>query len=101
MAAYILVSESKKYGEPYNVCSGKGIAVADYVKLAKSIFDVKVPVYVDPNRLRPSEVPLLIGRNDKIINEIGWSPTRTIMDIIREGVRYFQDHPEQLGIEAH
>ena len=99
--AYILVSESKKYGEPYNVCSGKGITIADYVKLAKNTFDLNVPVYVDLDRLRPSEVPLLIGRNDKIVNEIGWSPTRTILDIIREGVQYFQAHPEQLGIEAH
>jgi GDP-D-mannose dehydratase len=75
--------------------------VADYVKLAKNVFDIDAPVYIDPDRLRPSEVPLLIGRNDKIINEIGWRPTRTILDIIKEGVQYFQNHPEQLGIEAH
>ncbi len=99
--AYILVSEKKKFGEPYNVCSGKGITIANYVNLAKKIFDISVKVYVDPNRMRPSEVPLLIGKNDKIINEIGWKPTRTIVDIIKEGVKYFQEHPEQLGIEAH
>jgi len=99
--AYILVSEKKKFGEPYNVCSGKGITIANYVKLAKKIFDISVKVYVDPNRMRPSEVPLLIGKNNKIINEIGWKPTRTIVDIIKEGVKYFQEHPEQLGIEAH
>ena len=99
--AYILVSEKKKFGEPYNVCSGKGITIANYVKLAQEIFDISVKVYVDPNRMRPSEVPLLIGKNDKIVNEIGWKPTRTIVDIIKEGVKYFQEHPEQLGIEAH
>ena len=99
--AYILVSEKKKFGEPYNVCSGKGITIANYVNLAQKIFDISVKVYVDPNRMRPSEVPLLIGKNNKIINEIGWKPTRTIVDIIKEGVKYFQEHPEQLGIEAH
>jgi len=99
--AYILVSEKKKYGEPYNVCSGKGITIADYVKLAIKIFDLDVQVFVDPTRMRPSEVPLLIGRNDKIINETGWRPTRSVVDIIKEGVAYFQKHPEMLGIEAH
>ena len=99
--AYILVSEKKKYGEPYNVCSGKGITIANYVELAKKIFNISTKVYVDPNRMRPSEVPLLIGKNDKIINEIGWRPTRTIVDIIKEGVKYFKEHPEQLRIEAH
>jgi len=99
--AYILVSEKKKYGEPYNVCSGKGISIANYVELAKKIFNISTNVYVDKNRLRPSEVPLLIGKNSKIINDIGWKPIRSIVDIIEEGVKYFQEHPEQLGIEAH
>jgi GDP-4-dehydro-6-deoxy-D-mannose reductase len=99
--AYILVSEKKKYAEPYNVCSGKGITIADYVKLAKSVFNISANVYVDEKRIRPSEVPLLIGLNDKIVKDTGWYPTRTILDIIKEGVQYFMDHPEQLGIEAH
>lgn len=99
--AYILVSEKKKFGEPYNVCSGKGITIANYVELAKKIFNVSADVFVDQNRLRPSEVPLLIGKNDKIINDIGWRPLRSIVDIIKEGVIYFKEHPEQLGIEAH
>ena len=99
--AYILVSEKKKYGEPYNVCSGKGITIADYVKLAKNIFNISADVFVDPNRMRPSEVPLLIGKNDKIVRDTGWKPIRSILDIIKEGVEYFQNHPKQLGIEAH
>ncbi len=99
--AYIIVSEKKKFGEAYNVCSGKGITIANYVNLAKKIFNISKKVYVDPNRLRPSEVPLLIGKNDKIVNDTGWKPTRTIVDIIKEGVKYFKEHPEQLGIEAH
>ena len=99
--AYILVSEKKKYSEPFNVCSGKGITIADYVKLAKRVFNIKVDVFVDPKRMRPSEVPLLIGKNDKIVKSVGWRPVRSILDIIKEGVEYFQQHPEQLGIEAH
>lgn len=99
--AYILVSEKKKFGEPYNVCSGKGITIADYVKLATDIFNIDVDIFVDPKRLRPSEVPLLIGRNEKIVKATGWKPRRSILDIIKEGVEYFQVHPEQLGIEAH
>jgi len=99
--AYIIVSEKKKFGEPFNVSSGKGVTIADYVKIAKKIYNLDVDVFVDPQRMRPSEVPLLIGRNDKIFNETGWRPVRSIIDIIKEGVEYFQAHPEMLGIEAH
>jgi GDP-4-dehydro-6-deoxy-D-mannose reductase len=99
--AYIILSEKKRFGEPFNVCSGKGITIADYVKLAKKIYKIDAEIFVDPQRMRPSEVPLLIGRNDKIFNETGWRPVRSIIDIIKEGVEYFQKHPEMLGIEAH
>ncbi len=99
--AYVLLSEKKKIGEPFNICSGKGITIANYVKLAMKIFNINVGVFVDPQRMRPSEVPLLIGRNDKIFNETGWRPVRSIVDIIKDGVEYFQEHPEMLGIEAH
>lgn len=58
-------------------------------------------MFIDKNRIRSSEVPLLIGRNDKIVKDLGWLPVRSIVDIIKEGVKYFPDHPEQLGIEAH
>ena len=75
--------------------------MADYVELAKNIYKLDVEVLVDTKRMRPSEVPLLIGRNDKIYNETGWRPSRSILDIIKEGVEYFQKHPEMLGIEAH
>ncbi len=99
--AYILLSEKKKFGEPFNVCSGMGITISDYVKLAKKIYNLDIGVFIDPKRMRPSEVPLLIGKNEKIYNETGWKPIRSIVDIIKDGVKYFQDHPEMLGIEAH
>jgi len=51
--------------------------------------------------MRPSDVSLLIVRNDKIFNETGWKRVRSIIDIIKQGVKCFQEHPEMLGIEAH
>ena len=52
--AYIILSEKKKFGEPFNISSGKGITIADYVKLAKKIYNIDVEVFVDPQRMRPS-----------------------------------------------
>jgi GDP-4-dehydro-6-deoxy-D-mannose reductase len=99
--AYILASEKGDYGEPYNICTGKGISIANYIKIALKIFNFDVPIFVDPDRLRASEVPLLIGKNEKFNNKTGWYPTRSLVDIIKDGVQYFKEHPEQLGVEAH
>jgi GDP-4-dehydro-6-deoxy-D-mannose reductase len=99
--AYILVSEKKKYGDPYNVCSGIGVTMGNYARIAKNLYNLPAEIFIDSTRMRPSEVPLLIGKNDKIVEETGWQPLRSIIDIIKQGVKYFQEHPEQLGIEAH
>lgn len=56
-------------------------------------------IFNDPKSRKPSEVPLLIGKNDKMIKEIELRPKRSIMKIIKKGVKYFQEHPMQLVIE--
>ena len=70
--AYILACEKCEHGEPYNVCSGKGISIADYIKLTLNIYNLNVKIFVDVNRIRSSEVPLLIGKNIKFVNKTGW-----------------------------
>ena len=69
--------------------------------LAKDNFNISTDVFVDENRIRSSEVPLLIGRNDKNVKDLGWWSVMSIGDIIKEEIKCFQDHPEQLGIEVH
>jgi GDPmannose 4,6-dehydratase len=43
-------------------------------------------VAVDPNYFRPTEVDLLIGDPTKAKTKLGWSPKRTVQDMVREMV---------------
>lgn len=43
-------------------------------------------VAVDPNYFRPTEVDLLIGDPTKAKAKLGWSPKRTVQDMVREMV---------------
>lgn len=86
---------------PYNVSSGKGISIADYIMICKNLYDLDVPILIDPDRLRPSDVPILIGSNEKIKNEIGWVPLYPITKIMMDGIEYFMKHKEFLDIESH
>ncbi len=99
--AYILVCEKGRKAEPYNVCSGKGISIADYIEICKTLYDLDVPVLIDSDRIRPSDVPILIGNNEKIKSEIGWAPLYPITKIMKDGISYFQEHKEFLDIESH
>lgn len=97
--AYILICERGKKAEPYNIASGKGISIGNYVKICENRYNLDVPILIDPDRMRPSEVPILIGSNEKIKNETGWAPLYPITKIMEEGVKFFKEYNEFLDVE--
>ena len=74
--AYVLGlnSEKIKWGEPYNICSGKGHCIEDVIDLYKEISGLDFDTEIDESRNRPSDVPLLIGDNTKFVEATGWKP---------------------------
>lgn len=89
--AYCMLHEYGKYGEPYNICSGYGITIGDYVRLAKELYDVDAPVYISENRMRPSDVPILIGDSRKFRRDTLWRRKLSIFDIIKDGYEYLEN----------
>ena len=73
---YVLALENGKSGAVYNLCSGAGASLAmrwvlrDLVALSR----VNVELRPDPRRMRPSDVPRLIGDAAKAKRELGWAP---------------------------
>ncbi len=93
--AQILSVEKCNKGDVYNICSGKGILIGDYVKLALKVFNLEknVKIVIDKSFLRPYErgeslIDGFIGDNSKFVEKTGWRPTKTIIDIIKDGVEY-------------
>lgn len=87
--AYLLAVERGETAEAYNICSGIGITVGDYARLACNLYNIDTEIYIDEERLRPSEVPLLIGDHEHFTIETGWQPLYSLYDIIEDGVEYF------------
>jgi GDP-4-dehydro-6-deoxy-D-mannose reductase len=83
--AYIALARSGRSGEIYNVCSGSAISIREILGELIRIAHVPVEARQDPARMRPSDVPLLYGRNEKIHAATGWSPRiplrRTLQDV--------------------
>ena len=73
---YNLALEKGIPGERYNLCSGKGYKIKDMLdillKLKKT--DKKIKIETDPERMRPSDVEVLIGDNSKFRKQTGWKP---------------------------
>ncbi len=49
-----------------------------------------VTLRFDASRFRPAEVPILLADNRKI-RALGWHPTRSLMDILRDQLNYYLD----------
>lgn len=84
--AYLLAVDKCDPGDVYNISTGTAIKIADVLKLMLSMSKVKVEIKEDPKRMRPSDVPILIGDNSKFVAKTGWKPeipfTKTAEDLL-------------------
>jgi GDP-4-dehydro-6-deoxy-D-mannose reductase len=84
--AYWLALEAAAPGEVYNICSGTGYSIREVLEKLIAIAGTDVAVEVDEGRIRPSDVPLLVGDNTKFTAQTGWRPEipfdRTLSDIL-------------------
>ena len=70
-------------GEVYNVCSGRGVSIADVIAMFEVITDTRPKVVTDPARVRPVENAHVIGSNEKLVRALDWRPVHTLEDSLR------------------
>ena len=74
VAAYFLSLEKGKAGEVYNICSEKSWPIRDVLDGLLALSPAKIEIKQDPTRLRPSDVPRLLGDCSKFKKDTGWQP---------------------------
>lgn len=72
--AYLLAVQKCDPGEVYNIATGHAIKIADVLAMMLGMSKVKVEIKQDPARMRPSDVPILIGDTTKFQQKTGWKP---------------------------
>jgi GDP-4-dehydro-6-deoxy-D-mannose reductase len=84
--AYRLLVEQGEPGEVYNVCSGEDVQVAEVAERLIELSGRTMRVELDPERLRPVDLPALRGDNAKLRRATGWEPeiplSRTLSDLL-------------------
>lgn len=84
--AYWLTLEKGTPGQVYNICSDRAWSMKQILDMLLEWTEVKVEVRHDPERLRPSDVPILVGDSSKFRKATGWKPSipfeRTLKDIV-------------------
>jgi GDP-4-dehydro-6-deoxy-D-mannose reductase len=84
--AYEALVARGRVGRPYNVCSGQAHSMGALLDILLSRARVRVRIQVDPDRLRPSDNPLVLGSHARLTEDTGWRPEipieRTLEDLL-------------------
>ena len=83
--AYVALAQRGTSGEVYNVCSETAVSMREVLGELVRIAHVPVEIREDPQRMRPSDVPLMYGSNEKLRAATGWEPQiplrRSLQDV--------------------
>lgn len=86
--AYYKILHNGQNGEVYNVCSGRAYQLRELISLAENLLDIRANIEIDPTRLRPNDVMLIVGNNGKLRSALNWQPhydmKQTITDILTD-----------------
>lgn len=81
-----------EWGEAYNIASGNSPRIRDILDHLLSLTGITIATKEDPSRMRPSDVPVLIGDSTKFRQATGWVPAYTWQETIEECLNYWREH---------
>ena len=88
--AYWLAATEADSGEVYNIASGKGTRIQVLLDQLMAMVNVDVRIEPDPERMRPSDVEILIGDSSKFRECTGWEPRIPLETTLRDLLDYWR-----------
>jgi GDP-4-dehydro-6-deoxy-D-mannose reductase len=86
--AYRLLIEHGESGVVYNVCSGRGVSVAEIAGGLVARAARPLRLTVDPSLARATDVPVLVGDATRLVAATAWEPQipfeRTLDDVLED-----------------
>jgi len=96
--AYRLAAEHCDAGSLYNIASGRGTSIADLLNQMLSLTDSQIEIREDPNRVRKTEIPVLIGDVTSFTKKTGWQRKFALRETLGDTADYWRqrvaDQPE-------
>jgi GDP-4-dehydro-6-deoxy-D-mannose reductase len=93
---YWLLLEKGEPGEVYNLCSGRAWLIQDILDFLLGEARVDgITVREDRARLRPSDVPVLLGDATKARKAVGWELRIPFEQTLRDVLAYWRDRVER------
>ena len=94
--AYHLALEACAPGVPVNVASGKAWSIKQILEMLLQFSTVPIEIRQDPNRLRPSDVPLMLGDYTRLHRQTGWQPEIPFEETLQNVLTYWREAGQQI-----
>jgi len=88
--AYWLIMKKGKLGEVYNIASGKAFSMKEVLDILLSLSTAKIKIKRDPSRMRPSDVPILLGDYTKMRKLTGYRPVIPFRQTLEDLLNYWR-----------
>lgn len=88
--AYEQLAASGLPGQPYNVCRGTAYRVGDLLEQLLGLAQVRVEVKQDPERMRPSDNPLVLGNPSRVTGDTGWHAQITMEQTLHDLLEWWR-----------
>jgi len=88
--AYWLALDKGISGEVYNLCSGKAYSIGEMLNILLQMAKKDVVVKQDPERMRPSDIPVQVGSFEKFHKQTGWEPIIPLEETLKDLLNYWR-----------
>ncbi len=100
-SALWLALEKGEPGDVYNICSGEGIAVGGILDLLRRESTVDFRIVPDGDRVRPSDLPVIVGDGSKFKKRTGWLPKISFEQSMKDLLAEWRTHVKSNAASAN
>ena len=88
--AYALLIQKGQPGETYNVGSSHAVSIEEVLTQILSLSARQIQVSVDPDRLRPVDIPIIEADITKLQEVTNWTPAIPLQQTLEETLNYWR-----------
>jgi GDP-4-dehydro-6-deoxy-D-mannose reductase len=92
---YHLALEHGEVGEVYNLAAERAYSIREVLDMLLAMSEVEIEVVPDPARLRPSDVPVVVGDCGKFRQRTGWRATISLHESLRDILDYWRERVKE------
>ena len=87
---YRLAAERCPPGALHQIASGAGVSIEEVLKRILALSDVRVEVQHDPDRMRSTDIPVVVGDPSEFTEATGWRPEVPLAQSLADMVQYWR-----------